>query len=432
MIEHESDSAQLADQLDAFLPPHQSGVNPLNGDERVQAAARLANAPQPELSPEAVARLQARVLSAARQQQVQRRTTRFQTPLVLRWAAMFVLVMLGLSATLPTAASSLPGDLLYPVKRGFESVERLLAVSPDARASMYLTQAERRIQEAQGLLGRSQFDAQLIQEVQDDISQANQSYADLSPDVQARIEVRAAQLTLSATTLVQAAAAAGVVTPGEIDKLLPAPTEPPALTVQPLATSQPTATPPPPSSPTITPAPTQTGVPAQTTVPTVTLPPASPTTDTIIQPTVEAGVITVDSAVNVRKGPGTEFEIIAVVQPGTPVLMLGKSQAGDWRHIRLPDGRAGWISAALVGSSPPPSPGTSRQAGGSQNNQECEHPGNYCNAPGQQKNDTPGNNGSSNNGNNGNNGNSGNGNGPPANNPGQGNRPDKPPKGNNK
>jgi hypothetical protein len=196
--------------------------------------------------------------------------------------------------------------------------------------------------------------------------------------------------------VVQAALAAGLVQPDAVVDLLPEATTTP--TVTPTATLQPSATPT--ATATITPSPTQTALPTATptnqpiivptalpTHPPTTLPTAANTPQLEILPTAEAGVVIGDSGVNVRKGPGTEFEIIAVLPPGTPVQLIGKSEAKDWEHVRLPDGRAGWISAALVShQSVSPSTGAGQDG-------DCDHPGKYCEAPGQAKNNIPGNNG---------------------------------------
>lgn len=52
------------------------------------------------------------------------------------------------------------------------------------------------------------------------------------------------------------------------------------------------------------------------------------------------------SQVNFRSGPGTQYEIVAVLEPGTELRFLGEQeQVGNatWLHLELPDGRDGWI-----------------------------------------------------------------------------------------
>jgi hypothetical protein len=49
---------------------------------------------------------------------------------------------------------------------------------------------------------------------------------------------------------------------------------------------------------------------------------------------------------NLRKGPGLEFEILDVLQVGTPVN--GYSFKGPWLHVENGDGTTGWIHESLV------------------------------------------------------------------------------------
>ncbi len=68
---------------------------------------------------------------------------------------------------------------------------------------------------------------------------------------------------------------------------------------------------------------------------------------------------------NVRAGPGTDFPVVGLLYRNDKAALLGRSQAGDWLHVRLPDS-LGWIFAPLVETSlpiaglpvvnPPPAP----------------------------------------------------------------------------
>lgn len=53
-------------------------------------------------------------------------------------------------------------------------------------------------------------------------------------------------------------------------------------------------------------------------------------------------------SVNVRSGPGTNYGIIAVAQPGEIVTAVGISTTGDWVRIRVAAERVGWISSSFV------------------------------------------------------------------------------------
>lgn len=71
----------------------------------------------------------------------------------VRWvsAALALLVVIGLGAGL-ASAQALPGDVLYPVKRGLESVQLALTFDSDAYVRLRDEQATRRRAEAQAIL----------------------------------------------------------------------------------------------------------------------------------------------------------------------------------------------------------------------------------------------------------------------------------------
>ncbi len=52
------------------------------------------------------------------------------------------------------------------------------------------------------------------------------------------------------------------------------------------------------------------------------------------------------SPVNFRSGPGTQYQVVTVLEPGTELRFLGEQeQVGNatWLHLELPDGQDGWI-----------------------------------------------------------------------------------------
>lgn len=51
---------------------------------------------------------------------------------------------------------------------------------------------------------------------------------------------------------------------------------------------------------------------------------------------------------NVRAGPSTETEIIARLQQGTMLPVLGRNAAGDWVMIRLGNGQEAWVSVEWI------------------------------------------------------------------------------------
>lgn len=98
-------------------------------------------------------------------------------------------------------------------------------------------------------------------------------------------------------------------------------------------------------TPTFTPSPSPTLTPAftaaQGTRATSTFTP-SPT------PTSEPVVTIKASTLRVRSGPGTEYEVVARLEEGDIVVVLGKNGSGDWLKILLPDGEEGWVATEFV------------------------------------------------------------------------------------
>lgn len=68
-----------------------------------------------------------------------------------------LLIVIAAGGTAYASRSSLPGDTLYPVKRGLEKLQLALALSPEAKASEHLELAQRRTDEviSQSNLGRT-------------------------------------------------------------------------------------------------------------------------------------------------------------------------------------------------------------------------------------------------------------------------------------
>jgi hypothetical protein len=81
------------------------------------------------------------------------------------------MVMLLVSAA-PSALASVPGDVLYPVKQVIEQGELTLAGSPEAAASVRVTHAERRLQEATVVYSRGQMKPDLITDTLSELVQA--------------------------------------------------------------------------------------------------------------------------------------------------------------------------------------------------------------------------------------------------------------------
>lgn len=59
-------------------------------------------------------------------------------------------------------------------------------------------------------------------------------------------------------------------------------------------------------------------------------------------------VITEDSRLNLRGGPGTEFAIIGKLDPQTAVRVLARSDDGTWLQVEAPTLGSGWVVAEFV------------------------------------------------------------------------------------
>lgn len=105
--------------------------------------------------------------------------------------------------------------------------------------------------------------------------------------------------------------------------------------------------------------PTNTPLPTFTYTPTLTLvPPTTTNTPTPSMTPTVVGIISAVQAINVRSGPGTEFEVIRALPAGTGVQIIGLSPDYEWYNIRLLDdeGTEGWIAVRFVRVEPSPTP----------------------------------------------------------------------------
>ncbi|HHY81768.1 MAG TPA: SH3 domain-containing protein [Clostridiales bacterium] len=122
----------------------------------------------------------------------------------------------------------------------------------------------------------------------------------------------------------------------------PAPTSTPEPTVSPSQTPAPTATPTPNTTPTPTPQPTATPTPKPTATPAPTASPAP-----------SYGTVKVNTSLNVRKGPGTSYQVIGSLTNNTKVEILEKS--GEWYKVKK-GSLTGYVSAKYIVLDPPKQP----------------------------------------------------------------------------
>lgn len=101
--------------------------------------------------------------------------------------------------------------------------------------------------------------------------------------------------------------------------------------------------------------------PPPTAVPVATEPPPTdmpaPTVEPVTATAVPAATATAveapsgpvaNSQANVREGPGTEYAVMVVAEPGQAMVVTGKDSSGEWLQL----GSGYWIAAALVDNAP--------------------------------------------------------------------------------
>src|SRR5688500_16387400 len=55
-----------------------------------------------------------------------------------------------------------------------------------------------------------------------------------------------------------------------------------------------------------------------------------------------------DSAIRIRQGPGTDFEVMGGLVSGTCMQILGRNQDASWVYIVTEGNEAGWVAAWLL------------------------------------------------------------------------------------
>jgi hypothetical protein len=146
---------------------------------------------------------------------------------------------------------------------------------------------------------------------------------------------------IGALLLLVSATACGLNAPGVATQVLALPTVP-TNTLAPLIT--------------MTPRFTATPIPTSTLIPTATLPatatPAEPTASATPSPVpiiqVRGSVNDETRTVNLRRGPGRDFETVESVSGGTELTVIGVDQTGGWYFVVLEDGTEGWMAGEFV------------------------------------------------------------------------------------
>lgn len=174
---------QYAEQLAALLP----------------VAAQLPELPASALSADKREAIRAQLLKQAADRQAQPRPQRKPQAVRPMWwrllpaaVALLVIVSLGWGATSASAAS-LPGDLLYPIKRLSEQAAIILT-SPASQPDLHLALAQRRLDEFTGLSARGEVQPALLAEAEAEINVAlGQNEHSAEPGLPERVEQVAQQ-----------------------------------------------------------------------------------------------------------------------------------------------------------------------------------------------------------------------------------------------
>lgn len=82
----------------------------------------------------------------------------------------------------------------------------------------------------------------------------------------------------------------------------------------------------------------------------------TPTAEPTATPARTGEIASSSQSVNVRQGPGTDFDVAGSVIPGTTVVILGQNDDGTWQNIQLEGGTQGWVSTALLRLPAEPTP----------------------------------------------------------------------------
>ncbi len=93
-----------------------------------------------------------------------------------------VMMMSSSGMALAASQSSLPGDILYPVKRGTESAQLVFARDPDTRAQLQLAFARTRLDEIRQIgSSRPQHVAELVSDISVSLAEVEQSAPEAAP-----------------------------------------------------------------------------------------------------------------------------------------------------------------------------------------------------------------------------------------------------------
>lgn len=78
------------------------------------------------------------------------------------------------------------------------------------------------------------------------------------------------------------------------------------------------------------------------------VPPTPPPPTTTPTPALITGTITINGALNVRRGPGEAYGFVGAVYGNDEVFVLGREESGSWLQIVTPNQKTGWAVARYI------------------------------------------------------------------------------------
>jgi hypothetical protein len=118
----------------------------------LRLAGKIEDLPEPEPSPEAIESVLAKIREIAVSKELKekkfslRKIFSLHPVLVRAFAVVLLIIFIGWTS-LSFSAKSVPGDVLYPVKLLTEKVQYILTISPEGKAELHLSFADRRTEE---------------------------------------------------------------------------------------------------------------------------------------------------------------------------------------------------------------------------------------------------------------------------------------------
>lgn len=323
--------AQQQLQIDSLLISDEAlAIAKENPDPVIQAAVRLRTAPLPILSAEGKAGIRERIFSEKMEKEPRILRPNFGTSFQRMVASLAILLFISLLVIPQSAADSLPGDALYPVKRGMENVALQVATSDIRRIDLHLNQADERIEELTALMRLAIYNMELLEDAFESLEAAG-NLAKGNPTLENVIFQRDVSATYQALDLIMQ----DYIVTYDIESL-------------------------------------QSFITRQNDLIAVLM--LNPTDDEDEIEVIEADVIietempetniieadrvivyarlNTGGNVRVRSLPNINAPIVTVIEPGDAVTQISISDDTFWTEVELDDGQVGWIATFLLADSP--------------------------------------------------------------------------------